>query len=154
MKCKKCSKTLDRRNKTGKCLPCFIGDLNRGKIGNKNHNWKGIRATIQAKHTWIYRNYGKSNMCFNINCSHDKPKKFNWANISGKYYRNIDDYIMLCAGCHKRMDMDRIFNNHCHKGHEFTKENSVVRRDGYRQCRICKNYMSMLWKRKYRKNKK
>lgn len=27
---------------------------------------------------------------------------------------------------------------HCHNGHEFTDENTIVERDGHRRCRVCK----------------
>jgi hypothetical protein len=34
----------------------------------------------------------------------EKPKRFDWANKSGKYMRDIADYIQLCPSCHKLYD--------------------------------------------------
>lgn len=34
---------------------------------------------------------------------------------------------------------------HCKRGHEFTPENTRIRRDGYRMCRECNNMMKRAW---------
>lgn len=55
----------------------------------------------QAVHRWVYRNYGKANHCESC----DKPEaNYQWANISGKYLRDIADWKQLCISCHKLMD--------------------------------------------------
>ena len=45
-----------------------------------------------------------------------------WANKNHKYNRNVDDYIELCASCHKKYDIKNngiIGGNH---GYKFTDE--------------------------------
>ena len=37
---------------------------------------------------------------------------------------------------------------HCINGHEFTEENTVVRRHGYRKCRTCKRAADLRWRKK------
>lgn len=72
------------------------------KKAEKNPNWKGDNITYSSLHNWIVRNYGKPKKC--SHCSTTNAKKFEWANKSGKYLRNINDYIRLCVSCHRKYD--------------------------------------------------
>jgi hypothetical protein len=103
-----------------------------GKIGVHARRWKGDSASYVAKHMWIHKHYGKASIC-EIDSTH-KGKRFEWANISGAYLRDRSDYRQLCPSCHRRSD----FGNKCRKGHEFTVENTWVRKEGWRVCRTCK----------------
>ena len=113
----------------------------KGIVGIANNKWKGDKVGYFSKHTWIYLHYGKANRCeFNFNHIN---KKYNWCNISGKYKRDVNDYIQLCISCHRFMDK----GNFCSKGHKFTKGgNTYIRKNGWRVCKICqkirhKNYL-------------
>jgi hypothetical protein len=63
---------------------------------------------------WISYHHGKANKCENKDCKYPRvnsagrilleEKTFNWANISGNYKREKDDWIMLCASCHQSWD--------------------------------------------------
>lgn len=78
----------------------------KGKFTDENHpNWKGDAAGYFALHDWIYRNKGKASYCSfdSMHVSHH----FEWANISGAYLRNVDDYASLCIKCHRQYDMIR-----------------------------------------------
>jgi len=86
---------------------------------------------------WIHKHYGKANHCENPNCKH-KSKIFEWANISGKYLREVSDYKQLCRSCHRILDSKKNLRKFCKYGHEFTSSNIIIRSDGYRKCRICK----------------
>jgi hypothetical protein len=68
--------------------------------GNKHHMWKGEFASYSALHYWLQREKGKATKCEKCNVI----KKCTWANISGKYERNVDDYISLCYSCHFKYD--------------------------------------------------
>ena len=82
--------------------------------GENNGVFKGEKAKYTAKHMWIRYHYGIADKCENKNCHYpklntrgimlEKPKKYNWANISKKYKRNINDWIMLCPNCHQQWD--------------------------------------------------
>ena len=83
----------------------------------KARAWKGDKAGYVAKHTSIVKNYGKAFKCQNIDCKYprkvgrifmNKPKRYEWANISGLYKRSIDDYLQLCPSCHRKWDMGLI----------------------------------------------
>lgn len=64
-----------------------------------NHpNWKGDKVGYNALHSWIQRKLGKPNKC--DKCQTEKAKRFEWANISGEYMRNFNDWKRLCSKCH------------------------------------------------------
>lgn len=91
-------------------MPFQIGNIYGAvpkKKGNKNSRWKGITAGFRGKHCWLTRNYGKPIQCDNLKCK-KKSQYYDWANISGKYKRNRNDYFHLCRSCHKCFDMGLI----------------------------------------------
>jgi len=104
-----------------------------GKTGESARRWKGIDAGYVAKHRWIVKHYGKSNKCENVDCVYVNPKRFEWANISGEYKREREDYMMLCSSCHRIKDK----GNTCKHGHLFTKETTYITKAGWRVCRTC-----------------
>jgi hypothetical protein len=103
-----------------------------GKIGEDSRRWKGLEAGYVAKHMWIKKHYGKASLC-EIDQSH-KAKRYEWSNISGKYFRTKSDYRQLCPSCHRKLD----HGNFCRKGHEYTPQNTAIRKEGWRVCKICR----------------
>ncbi len=72
-------------------------------VGDEKHpQWKGVDATYVAAHLWIARKLGKSKLC--ENCGTTDAKRFEWANISGKYLRDVSDWVRLCSICHHLID--------------------------------------------------
>ena len=68
----------------------------------KNHfNWKQ-KPSYNAIHRWIERQLGKPKNC--SRCGTVTAKKYEWANISKKYKREINDWIRLCTRCHQLED--------------------------------------------------
>jgi len=107
-KCLTCSKECER---TYCSYPCYwISKKGKpspriGQAGLKrelNPAWKGSNATYGAIHMWIYKNYGKAFCCEDDNTH--KSKRFEWANLSGKYKRDRSDWKMLCTICHSKLD--------------------------------------------------
>ena len=88
------SETLKRKGI--KPIERFVG------YGEKNPNWKGDNASYSAKHYWVVRKLGQPKLC--KFCGTTIAKKFEWANISREYKRDITDYIRLCCQCHKKYD--------------------------------------------------
>jgi hypothetical protein len=70
--------------------------------GEKHPLWKGNAVGYKALHGWIYRHFGSATRC--EYCWTLKAKKYEWANISGIYKRDIKDFVSLCASCHDRLD--------------------------------------------------
>ncbi len=71
--------------------------------GKNNPQWKGDKVSYRAIHMWMQNNYGKADVCEGKDCKRI-TQYYEWANISGKYKRNIKDWIKLCKSCHMLMD--------------------------------------------------
>lgn len=80
------------------------------QVANDRHKlWKGVDASLTAKHEWLKRRFGKPQKC--ESCGTTEKKMYHWANISGEYRRDISDWKRLCVPCHKRYDLDKLKNN-------------------------------------------
>ena len=104
-----------------------------GKYGKDSRRWKGESASYSAKHMWIIKHYGKEKKrkkCGNTNC-----KRYEWANISGKYKREIEDYIQLCPSCHRKLDLNKKI---CPQGHKYDEKNTYITKQGWKVCRKCR----------------
>lgn len=69
--------------------------------GKKHYLWKD-EVKYRGVHMWLDRNFYKGNEC--QNCGTKKSKRVEWANISGKYRKKRDDYLVLCTRCHNQLD--------------------------------------------------
>jgi hypothetical protein len=81
---------------------------NKGKkfpqvTGENSYAWKGLNASLVAKHNWVARRLGRPKKC--KFCGVEDRKMYHWANLSGKYLRDVTDYIRLCVPCHKKFDL-------------------------------------------------
>lgn len=75
---------------------------NKGKSHLKEENnpaWKGNLVGYRNLHHWVTRHKGKPTFCSN-NSAHIAPY-YHWANISGEYKRDLNDYQSLCPSCNK-----------------------------------------------------
>lgn len=70
--------------------------------GQNNSRWKGDNAGYSAKHKWVTRHYGKAKTC--ENCGNTEASKYEWANLSKLYLRDIEDWMQLCKSCHVKLD--------------------------------------------------
>lgn len=62
-------------------------------------------------HEWARKTFGKADRC--EECHVVKPaqegKRFYcWANLSGEYKQDINDWKMMCYSCHKKYDIKRL----------------------------------------------
>ena len=80
----------------------------RNQEGEKNHSWKGDNATYAALHYRVISARGKPNKC--ENCKTTKAKRFEWANLTGKY-DDIYDYTRMCVSCHRKYDRESMRRN-------------------------------------------
>ncbi len=70
-------------------------------ISNENHYlWKGNFVGYTALHSWLGRKYGTPEKC--EKCG--SIKNVEWANKSGQYLRNRNDWMNLCKSCHNKFD--------------------------------------------------
>lgn len=82
-------------------------EFKKGQVSFENNpHWKGDNVGIPGVHDWVKNILGKPNKCENCGFESDpnKPQQMHWANISGKYKRDLTDWIRLCRKCHWRFD--------------------------------------------------
>ena len=96
---------------------------------------RDIPGYIQT-HTWVAYHLGRPKECSACGFVSENSKQFNWANVSGLYERDLNDWVRLCVACHYAFDNTYI--THCVNRHEFTEANTYFRPNGKRECRICK----------------
>lgn len=75
---------------------------NNGIIGEKHPGFKGNNVSYSALHKYIRYHFGTPKKC--EICNDIKAKKYEWANISGEYRRDISDWKRVCTKCHQKMD--------------------------------------------------
>jgi len=77
----------------------------REKCSNENNpNWKGDKAGHHSLHTWVKTRLGTPKEC--EHCGTEDARFFDWANKSGEYKREINDWIRLCRSCHIEYDCE------------------------------------------------
>jgi len=79
--------------------------ISRKIRGENNGSWKGNNVKYAALHHWIYKRLGQPNYC--EMCKKTDRLAYHWANKSGKYKRDINDWLRLCVSCHKEYDKER-----------------------------------------------
>lgn len=88
----------------GKISKAMMGNTN-SKKGENHHFWKGEAAGYTAKHNWARKYLGTPAYC--EHCKQSDKKRYEWANVSGKYLREPTDWLRLCSSCHKKYDLGR-----------------------------------------------
>ena len=71
-------------------------------VGENNHEWKGNNVKYNALHDWVRRKLGTPRKC--EHCGTISANKYEWANMSKKYKRDINDWKRLCSKCHTIYD--------------------------------------------------
>lgn len=91
---------------------------NYGKRNEKSSGWKGDNVKYSGLHLWIQGILGKPTRCKHCNTEgkyYDrilnkriiKVWSIQWASISGKYSRDLTDWINLCSKCHRIYDVNK-----------------------------------------------
>lgn len=70
--------------------------------GEANPAWKGDAVGYGALHRWVFRNKPRPLSC--EHCGTTTAKRYEWANKSRCYLRDLDDWMNLCVSCHRRYD--------------------------------------------------
>ena len=108
---KNIGKAMVRRAKEGRHP--WIGKKHKADYfekvsGINNYLWKGDKVSYQALHNWVARHRGRPTKCEFCHLEDKtRPRWFNWANKSGKYLRDLNDWLRLCVPCHKILDKER-----------------------------------------------
>jgi hypothetical protein len=123
-KCKDCTKRDSSMNKTEtrKCFICgmdFMANKNevkrRGggaKTCSRKCYYKRLNILLEEKypvktnyytiHNWVEKKLGKPQEC--SGCGRNDNRRYEWANISGKYLQDTSDWKRLCKKCHHELD--------------------------------------------------
>jgi len=83
-----------------------ISDTMRSKA-EEIYNYKGEEAGYRVKHHWANKYLGKPRKCTFCKKDNLTGHNIHWANISGEYKRIEEDWIRLCAKCHKNYDLNK-----------------------------------------------
>lgn len=79
-------------------------------------------------HDWIKSNYGKATKCSNPECKSGNYHRFEWALRKGcTYENNIENFMQLCASCHRRYDVTDEFREKISKAHKGRAQPAVVK---------------------------
>jgi len=90
--------------------------------------YKGDKASYGAKHARIKRKFGKADKCENKTCL-GISKRYEWANKSGLYKPEKNDWMSLCTSCHRKYDMTKEkAKRHSDKMKQFWKDNSSLKK--------------------------
>ena len=112
----------------------------------KSNSWKGDNVSYSALHTWIRNKLGRPSLC--EHCKTTTAKKYEWANKSHQYKRDLSDWIRLCTSCHIKYDRigkPKRYKKNCHRGHILKKDNTYIRKNGHRVCKICRKITRKIW---------
>lgn len=77
----------------------------RDMTAEQARRWKGQQAGYHAIHIWLSKHYTKGDHC--EECLTAEFSRLEWANISGEYHREREDYKVLCPSCHRKFDIRR-----------------------------------------------
>jgi len=66
--------------------------------------WKGDKVGYRQLHAWVTKHKGRPTTCEFCSRKRLKGRSIHWANVDGKYRRDLDDYIRLCVKCHSAHD--------------------------------------------------
>jgi len=91
-KCENCGDTITNRNNKKYCSRLCYGEDKRETF---NVNWKGDDVGYVALHKWVANKRGKPTKCEHCGKIEENSRKIQWANKSGKYLRDLDDWIRL-----------------------------------------------------------
>lgn len=72
------------------------------KDETKHPRYKGENAGYVSKHRRAVKHFGKP--CFCEGCGTEEDRRYEWANISGEYKDNREDWLRLCVPCHRKFD--------------------------------------------------
>lgn len=81
-------------------------DVDGLKFGKDHYEWSGNDVSYRSLHKWVYKYVGSPIICSSCG-KRGKGHNIHWANKSGEYKRETDDWIVLCPKCHNFFDKNR-----------------------------------------------
>lgn len=76
---------------------------NKGSFVKSKRKWTGSLNEYKSLHHWVSKALGKPEICSSCG-GRFLRKKIHWANKSGEYKKDMNDWIRLCVACHYHFD--------------------------------------------------
>ena len=70
----------------------------------KHYEWKGNKVGYGALHAWVKNELGQPKTCEHCGKNGLVGVKIHWANKTGEYKRDLNDWLRLCVSCHRKYD--------------------------------------------------
>lgn len=95
-----------RGNLKGQPTRFINGHNTRGRIGDRHPNWKGDAVGYGGLHMWVAQHKDKTGICASCDAEVGTARRrgTEWANVSGRYLRDLGDFVELCIPCHRARD--------------------------------------------------
>jgi hypothetical protein len=84
-------------------------------FGERSGTWKGDKVSYSGLHYWVARWKTRPDYCEFCNKTN---VRFQWANKSHEYKRDLDDWINLCCKCHYHYDKQHLRKRDWHGKHK------------------------------------
>ncbi len=115
--------------------------------------FKGTDKEYNTLHRWVEKQLGKPQECENCGITEGR---FEWANISDDYKKDVSDWARLCKRCHRYFDNDWFIqrsapvtywkSEYCLSGHRLTIDNLYLKvKTGFIECRTCRYQTRADW---------
>ncbi len=79
----------------------ILTEFKKGDNLGENHPFWTKNVKYYPLHSWILRSWGKASECIN---GHD-ALRYEWANMTGIYDRNKENWRQMCISCHRKEDL-------------------------------------------------
>lgn len=68
-----------------------------------NFLWRDNKNKYTKVHRWVSKILGRDSFC--ESCGTEEDRRYEWANISGEYKEEVEDWLRMCVPCHRKFDM-------------------------------------------------
>ena len=84
--------------------PWNKGGSQKSMWNDKHFAWMGDKVSYRALHSWVGRKLGKALICLVCGSKGGRIRGCQWARLDHNIWRNLSNFVPLCAGCHRRWD--------------------------------------------------
>jgi hypothetical protein len=95
--------------------------------GEESVFWKGDEVGYSALHAWVRKVLGTPKECWE--CGTTTAGRYEWANVSGEYKREVGDWARLCVSCHRKESIAKGERKTWNKG----KRTGIVPRTAFKK---------------------
>lgn len=118
--------------------------------GEKNPNWKGDEAGVDALHAWVRRRLPKPRACPRCGADH----KLELASLNHTYRRDLSEWEWMCRSCHSTLD-GKVSNIEGNKKPKFCVEcgDPITWHGSAKYCKPCRIRTRREWWKEFNKTR-